>query len=93
MDKHFIVWVFLTLPLQSAIHTHVGCFQLLVIMHRAALNICERVVVWTCLHFSHRNIYVGRLNGHEFEQTPGGSEGQGSLARHISWGHKESDVT
>ena len=30
------------------------------------------------------------LNGHESHQTPGGSEGQGSLA---SWGHKESDTT
>ena len=31
-----------------------------------------------------------RLNGHEFEQTPGDSEGQGSLA---GWGHKESNTT
>ena len=28
------------------------------------------------------------LNGHEFEQTPGDSEGQGSLACCSSWGHK-----
>ena len=27
-----------------------------------------------------------RLNGHEFEQTPGDSEGQGSLAYFSSWG-------
>ena len=33
------------------------------------------------------------LNGHEFEQTPGHSEGQGSLARYSSWGPKESDTT
>ena len=33
------------------------------------------------------------LNGHEFEQTPGDSEGQGSLARCNSWGHKEWDMT
>ena len=32
------------------------------------------------------------LNGHEFEQTPGDSEGQGSLAYCSSWGHKESDM-
>ena len=32
-------------------------------------------------------------NGHEFEQTPGDSEGQGSLMCCISWGHKESDMT
>ena len=33
------------------------------------------------------------LNGHEFEQTLGDSEGQGSLACCISWGHKESNTT
>ena len=34
-----------------------------------------------------------RLNGHEFEQTPGDSEGQGSLVCCNSWGQKESDTT
>ena len=34
-----------------------------------------------------------RLNGREFEQTPGDSEGQGSLACCSPWGHKESDMT
>ena len=34
-----------------------------------------------------------RLNGHEFEQTPGDSEVQGSLACCSPWGHKESDTT
>ena len=34
-----------------------------------------------------------RLNGHESEQTPGDSEGQGGLACYSSWGHKESDTT
>ena len=34
-----------------------------------------------------------RLNGHEFEQTPGDGEGQGSLGCCSSWGHKESDRT
>ena len=33
------------------------------------------------------------LNGHEFEQTPGDSEGQGSLACCSPWGLKESDTT
>ena len=33
------------------------------------------------------------LNGHEFEQTPGDSEGQGGLACCSPWGHKESDTT
>ena len=30
-----------------------------------------------------------QFNGHMFEQTPGGSKGQGSLARCSPWGHKE----
>ena len=30
------------------------------------------------------------LNGHESEQTPGDTEGQGSL---VCWGSKESDTT
>ena len=34
-----------------------------------------------------------RLNGHEFEWTPGVGDGQGSLACCNSWGHKESDTT
>ena len=34
-----------------------------------------------------------QLNGHEFEQTPGDSEGQGSLACCSPWGRKESDTT
>ena len=34
-----------------------------------------------------------QLNGHEFEQTPGDSEGQRSLACCSPWGHKESDTT
>ena len=33
------------------------------------------------------------LNGHEFEQTPGEGEGQGSLACCCPWGHKESDTS
>ena len=33
------------------------------------------------------------LNGHEFEQTEGDGEGQGSLARCIPCGHKETDST
>ena len=34
-----------------------------------------------------------RLNGHELEQIQEDGEGQGSLARCRSWGHKESDTT
>ena len=34
-----------------------------------------------------------QLDGHEFEQTPGAGEGQGSLAWCSPWGPKESDTT
>ena len=34
-----------------------------------------------------------RLNGHEFEQAPGDSEGQGNLACCSPWGHEELDMT
>ena len=34
-----------------------------------------------------------QLNGHEFEQTLGDSEGQGSLACCSPWGCKELDTT
>ena len=34
-----------------------------------------------------------QLNGHEFEQTPRDSEGQGSLACFSPWGCKETDMT
>ena len=34
-----------------------------------------------------------RLKGHEFEQTQGDSEGQGSLVCSSSWGHKKLDTT
>ena len=34
-----------------------------------------------------------RFNGHEFGQTPGDGEGQGSLVCCSPWGHRESDMT
>ena len=33
------------------------------------------------------------LNGHEFEPTPGDSEGQGSVVCYSPWGCKEWDTT
>ena len=38
-------------------------------------------------------IYHHKLNGHEFEQTLGDSEGQGNLACCSPWGLKELDTT
>ena len=37
--------------------------------------------------------WLHRHNGHEFEQTLGDGEGQGSLVCCSSWGCKESDIT
>ena len=34
-----------------------------------------------------------RFNGQEFEQAPGFSDGQGSLACYSPWGLQESDTT
>ena len=34
-----------------------------------------------------------QINGHESEQTPGGSEEQGCLACCSLWGYKESEMT
>ena len=34
-----------------------------------------------------------RFNGHEFEQTPGDTEGQGSLECCSPWDHRDSDMT
>ena len=34
-----------------------------------------------------------RLDGHEFEGTPGVPDGQGGLVCWDSWGRKESDMT
>ena len=34
-----------------------------------------------------------QVNGHEFEQALGVSDGQGSLACCSPWGHKELDTT
>ena len=34
-----------------------------------------------------------QLSGHEFEQTPGDGEGQGSVVCCSPWGHKELDTT
>ena len=42
----------------------------------------DEMVGWLC-----------QLNGYEFEQTSGDSEGQGSLACCSSWGHKELAIT
>ena len=37
--------------------------------------------------------FYHQLKGHEFEQTLGDDEGQGSLACCSPWGCKESDMT
>ena len=34
-----------------------------------------------------------QVNGHEFKQTPGDGEGQGSVACYSPWGCKQLDMT
>ena len=34
-----------------------------------------------------------RLNGHEFEQTPGDGEGQGSLAHAVQWSQSRTQLS
>ena len=34
-----------------------------------------------------------RLNGREFEQTLGDSEGRGNMVCYSQWGHQKSDTT
>ena len=37
--------------------------------------------------------WLDDINAHEFEETPGDREGQGSLVWCSPWGWKESDTT
>ena len=37
--------------------------------------------------------WLDDINAHEFEETPGDREGQGSLACCSSWGSKDLDMT
>ena len=46
-----------------------------------------------CLAHAIYSKIIHWLNGQEFEQTLGDSEGQGSLMCCSSWGHKEWDMT
>ena len=40
-----------------------------------------------------KRVAEDEMDGHEFEQTLGDSEGQGSLTCCSPWSHKESDLT
>ena len=40
-----------------------------------------------------KNKQTNKKNRHEFVQTPGDGEGQGSLVCCSQWGHKEMDMT
>ena len=62
-----------------------------------SISFCVSFGRWSLKELVHfiQDEMVGwhRLNGCEFEQTLGGSQGQGRLACCSSWGHKESDMT
>ena len=47
---------------------------------------------FTCVPATRSTHWHHRLNGHESEQTLGGSEGQGSPACLSPWGCRESDI-
>ena len=51
-----------------------------------------RVLEWGAIAFSRWWVWTW-IYGHEFEQAPGDSERQGSLACCSPWGCKESDTT
>ena len=44
------------------------------------------------LYLNNADLIKGRLNGHEFEQTPRDAERQGSLVCCRPWDHKKSDT-
>ena len=53
----------------------------------------DELVIWYYQLDRQLVIWYYQLDGHEFEQTPGDSGGQGSLACCSLWGVKESDTT
>ena len=46
-DKYSIVWIYHGLFIHSPTEGHLGCFQVLVIMNKAAINTCMQVFVGT----------------------------------------------
>ena len=50
-------------------------------------------VTATGITLTYNQVFYHQLDGHEFEQALGVSDGQGSLACCSPWGHKESDAT
>ena len=56
-------------------------------------DILECEVKWACWLPVYLHGWHHQINGHELEQTPGDSEGQGSLACYSLRGQKESDMT
>ena len=81
--------------IHSSVKGHLDCFLVLAIVNSAALNIAVNVCVWIRVlsGYMHRREMAGSYNAHEFEQTPGDGEGQGSLAGCRPWGCKELDTT
>ena len=62
-------------------------------MGRNSLNFTEGTESWIKEFPGVKRRGQQRLSGHELEQAPGDSEGQGSLACCSPWHHKESDTT
>ena len=56
-------------------------------------SMCAWTYVLSMCAWTHVLNITQMYNGHEFEQTQGDGEGQGSLAYCSLWGHKELDTT
>ena len=64
-----------------------GLLQYRPILYQLSYKESPSPTRWTSVWWHHQ------LDGHEFEQAPGVSDEQGSLACCSPWGHKESDTT
>lgn len=47
LNKYPFIWMHHTLFINSAATGHLGCFQHFSIMHKAVINICKLIFVWT----------------------------------------------
>ena len=77
----------------SSVDGHLGCFNVLIIVNSAALNIRVHISIWGMVFFSN----MPRNRRRQWQATPvllpGKSHGWRSLVGCSPWGHYESDTT